>query len=104
MPRRRRRPGALLGVLLSLLAFGAGLVSPCLPVELGYPGYYDGDEDDFGIVQERFSWAPPGVVAQIAVPVVIPRPSRLEPSGHSVEPSPAAVRRPAPRAPPASPA
>jgi hypothetical protein len=39
--------------LLSLAAFAVGLVSVCLPDDVHSPAYYDGDEDDVGIAQER---------------------------------------------------
>ena len=107
MPRRGhgRRFGALIGAVLGLLALAAGLISPCLPVEASNPAYYDGDEDDVGIVQARFSWTPDVQVVPVVVPVVLPLVSRLEPAEEVVEPALVAERgHPALRAPPVSPA
>jgi hypothetical protein len=39
--------------LVSLTGFAVGLVSVCLPDDVRQPAYYDGDEDDVGIPQER---------------------------------------------------
>ena len=108
MPRRGpgRRLAALVAVVLGLLAFGAGLVSPCLSADPGNPAYYDGDEDDVGIVQERFSWTPVVEVASVAPavsPVAIPPVSRLEPPEEAAGPAPVAERgHPTRRAPPVS--
>ena len=107
MPRRgrRRHVCAFLGAVLSLLALAAGLISPCLPVEAGNPAYYDGDEDDVGIVQGRFSWTPDVQVAPVVVRVVIPLVSRLEPPEDAAKPAPVTERgHPVLRAPPVSPA
>jgi len=43
----------VLMTLLSVAALGVSLVNVCLPDYAHSPAYYDGDEDDVGIVQER---------------------------------------------------
>lgn len=89
-------------VSLLTLALGTGLLSLRLPNELGGPAYYDGDDDDVGIVQERAIAAPLLAVAVTLVPYVAPHPRNwavLRES--SIPPS---VTQPiglAPRAPPA---
>jgi hypothetical protein len=48
-----RRAQGIVMALLSLTAFAVGLTSVSLSDDLHSPAYYDGDEDDVGIVQER---------------------------------------------------
>ena len=57
----------LLVALLSLIAFAAGLVSVCLPDDPHQAAYYDGDEDDVGIAQERQTLASNIAVVQPVV-------------------------------------
>jgi hypothetical protein len=53
----------LFAVALSMVAFGTGLLTLGLPDEPGGPAYYDGDDDDAGMVPERVTVAPqPAVV------------------------------------------
>jgi hypothetical protein len=88
--------------LLSLTAFAVGLVSVCLPDDVHSPAYYDGDEDDVGIAQERQTLAPHvGIgqsVAHIAPPLLfdLEMVHRVDSKGHVV-----AIRRSESRAPPA---
>jgi hypothetical protein len=56
---------------LSLIAFGAGLVSVCLPGGYQQPAYYDGDEDDVGLAQDRQTLAPGIAIAQTAVQLAV---------------------------------
>jgi hypothetical protein len=87
---------------LSLTALGAGLVSVCLPDDVHSPAYYDGDDDDVGLVQERQTLAlHVGIVQAIAYLASPPRfrrevVERVNSAGYAVAP-----RRPESRAPPA---
>jgi len=58
----------LLVVAASLLAFGTGLLTLCLPDEPGGPAYYDGDDDDAGMVPERVTGVPQPAVADTLAP------------------------------------
>jgi len=104
MTRRMQFPAMsrLVMALLSLLAFGVGLISVCLPDDLRQPAYYDGDEDDVGIAQERQTLASNIAVVQPAVQLAPLLPSRREvvqSSGAGAHVS--APRRSESRAPPA---
>jgi hypothetical protein len=97
-----RRAQWVVMALLSLTAFAVGLVSVCLPDDARQPAYYDGDEDDVGIVQERQTLASHvGIVQSVAHPAPLLL-SRLEvvhrvgPKGYVV-----AIRHSESRAPPA---
>ena len=68
----------LLVALLSLIAFAAGLVSVCLPDDPHQAAYYDGDEDDVGIAQERQTLASHIAVVQPAVQLAPLRPLHRE--------------------------
>jgi hypothetical protein len=63
----------LVMALLSVIAFGTGLVSVCLPEDLHHPAYYDGDGDDVGIAQERLTLAYDIAVLQTVVQLAPPR-------------------------------
>ena len=88
--------------LLSLTAFAVGLTSVCLPDDVDQPAYYDGDEDDVGIVQERQTLVSHvGIVesvAHLAPPLLfdIGMVHRVDSQGHVV-----AIRCSESRAPPA---
>jgi hypothetical protein len=57
----------LLVAAVSMLAFGTGLLTLCLPDSPGGPAYYDGDDDDAGMVPERVTGVPhPAVVHTLA--------------------------------------
>jgi hypothetical protein len=57
----------VLVVAVRMLAFGTGLLTLCLPDEPGGPAYYDGDDDDAGMVPERVTGAAqPAVVDTLA--------------------------------------
>ena len=62
---------------ISLTSFTMGLASVGLPDAVHSPAYYDGDEDDVGIVQERDPFVSPvGIVPSIAhlpPPTLFPR-------------------------------
>ena len=68
----------LLVALLSLLAFAAGLVSVCLPDDPHQAAYYDGDDDDVGIAQERQTLASHIAVVQPVVQLAPLLPLRRE--------------------------
>jgi len=61
-------------VCLLALALGTGFLSLCLPNDPGGPAYYDGDDDDVGIVQERAIAAFPLAVAVTLVSYVASHP------------------------------
>ena len=88
--------------LLSLTAFAVGLTSVCLPDAVHQPAYYDGDEDDVGIVQERLTLVSlVGIVefvAHFASPLLSPLEilRKIDSSDYTV-----AIRRSESRAPPA---
>jgi hypothetical protein len=99
----RGRSAALLGALLCLLALGAALASLCLAEEIESPAHYDGDEDDAGIDQKRFSPEPvlDGAI-DAHLPEVQPSPGLTRLAPDHPEPSHGPLhRRPAPRGPPA---
>jgi hypothetical protein len=58
----------LLVAAVSMLAFGTGLLTLCLPDEPGGPAYYDGDDDDAGMVSERVTGVPQLAVVHTLVP------------------------------------
>jgi hypothetical protein len=61
-----RIPGIVMAAI-SLTSFAMGLASVGLPDAAQSPVYYDGDEDDVGIVPERHAFVSPvGIVHSIA--------------------------------------
>ena len=90
---------------ITLTAFTVGLASVCLPDDVQFPAYYDGDEDDVGIVQERHPFVSQvGIVHAVAhVPPPMPfhgevvhrsSPRRVAPESPGSEPrAPPAPRR-----------
>src|SRR5262245_19653691 len=97
-----RRTLRIVMALLSLTAFGAGLVSVCLPDDVHSAAYYDGDDDDVGVVQERQTLASHVGIVQpvvhLAPPLLFHREvvQRVNSAGYLVAP-----RRSESRAPPA---
>jgi hypothetical protein len=88
--------------LLSLIAFGTGLVSVCLPDDFHQAAYYDGDADDVGIAQERQTLASNIAVVQNDVQLAALLPSHREEAQSSKAGAPVSSPRPfESRAPPA---
>ncbi len=94
----------LLVVAVSILAFGTGLFTLGLPDTPGGPAYYDGDDDDAGMVPERVTGVPqPAVVDTLAPFAALDSADRAVPRASSARPP---VFRPADllqRAPPLAP-
>jgi hypothetical protein len=97
-----RRAQGIVVALLSLTAFAVGLTSVCLPDDVHQSAYYDGDEDDVGIVPERQTLVSHvGIVesvAHLAPPLLSPLAilRKIDSSDYVV-----AIRRSESRAPPA---
>jgi hypothetical protein len=66
----------LLVVALSLVAFGTGLLTLGLADEPSGPAYYDGDDDDAGMVPERVTVASQPAVVHTPPPFASPESTR----------------------------
>ena len=88
--------------LLSVIAFGAGLVIMCRPEAHDRPAYYDGDGDDVGIAEERQTLTVDTATVQTVVqlaPLFPPHREVAQDSGAGVHGSASRILRS--RAPPA---
>src|SRR5215831_6726837 len=98
-----RRPVGSVVATLWLFGLGMGLVSPCLDTDgdQPLPGYYDGDDDDVGLVPDPTGHAPAIALVRAAGPrLAPPEPRRASEPDSGVLPSIGQPRVLAPRAPP----